>query len=186
MGMKNRMRGGACILQYKSPTISERPFSAEHLRVTSKVLWKMVYLLEKRTHNVVASLCNFESTAVRGTRLVYATGATRQGNSMSRRRRIVIAEDHTILREGLRALLASDPEFDVVGDVEDGLEAIKSVKNLSPDVVIIDLSMPKMNGVGAIKEIKRVAPDTKIVVLTVHTHLRQCPIFEHWLIACNY
>ncbi len=83
---------------------------------------------------------------------------------MSRRHRIVIAEDHTILREGLRALLASDPEFDVVGDVEDGLEAIKSVKSLSPDVVIMDLSMPKMNGVGAIKEIKRVAPDTKIVV----------------------
>jgi DNA-binding NarL/FixJ family response regulator len=87
---------------------------------------------------------------------------------MSLRRRIVIAEDHTILREGLRALLASDPEFDVVGDAEDGLEAIKSVKSLNPDVVIMDLSMPKMNGVGAIKEIKRVAPDTKVVVLTVH------------------
>lgn len=87
---------------------------------------------------------------------------------MSQKHRILIAEDHTILREGLRALLAADPEFDVVGDVEDGLEAIKSVKSLSPDVVIMDLSMPKMNGVGAIKEIKRVAPDTKIVVLTVH------------------
>ncbi len=49
---------------------------------------------------------------------------------MSRRHRIVIAEDHTILREGLRALLASDPEFDVVGEAEDGLDAIKSVKSL--------------------------------------------------------
>jgi two-component system response regulator NreC len=87
---------------------------------------------------------------------------------MSRRHRIVIAEDHTILREGLRALLASDPEFDVVGEAEDGLDAIKSVKSLSPDVVIMDLSMPKMNGVAAIKEIKRVTPNTKIVVLTVH------------------
>jgi DNA-binding NarL/FixJ family response regulator len=87
---------------------------------------------------------------------------------MNPRCRIVIAEDHTILREGLRALLASDPEFDVVGDAEDGLGAIQSVKSLSPDVVIMDLSMPKMNGVGAIKEIKRIAPDTKIVVLTVH------------------
>jgi DNA-binding NarL/FixJ family response regulator len=87
---------------------------------------------------------------------------------MSRRHRIVIAEDHTILREGLRALLASDPEFDVVGDAEDGLEAIKSVKSLTPDVVIMDLSMPRMNGVAAIKEIKRITPNTKIVVLTVH------------------
>ena len=87
---------------------------------------------------------------------------------MSRRHRIVIAEDHTILREGLRALLASDPEFDVVGEAEDGLDAIKSVKSLTPDVVIMDLSMPRMNGVAAIKEIKRVTPTTKIVVLTVH------------------
>jgi DNA-binding NarL/FixJ family response regulator len=87
---------------------------------------------------------------------------------MSPRHRIVIAEDHTILREGLRALLASDPEFDVVGEAEDGLDAIKSVKSLTPDVVIMDLSMPKMNGVAAIKEIKRVTPNTKIVVLTVH------------------
>jgi len=87
---------------------------------------------------------------------------------MSGRLQIVIAEDHTIIREGLRALLASDPEFDVVGDAEDGLEAIRVVQRLSPDVVIMDLSMPKMNGVGAIKEIKRVAPATKIVVLTVH------------------
>jgi two-component system response regulator NreC len=87
---------------------------------------------------------------------------------MSRQHRILIAEDHTILREGLRALLASDPEFDVVGEAEDGLDAIKSVKSLIPDVVIMDLSMPKMNGVAAIKEIKRVTPDAKIVVLTVH------------------
>jgi DNA-binding NarL/FixJ family response regulator len=87
---------------------------------------------------------------------------------MGRRHRIVIAEDHTILREGLRALLTSDPEFDIVGEAEDGLDAIKSVKSLTPDVVIMDLSMPKMNGVAAIKEIKRITPDTKIVVLTVH------------------
>ncbi len=87
---------------------------------------------------------------------------------MDRSYRIVIAEDHTILREGLRALLTSDPEFDVVGEAEDGMEAVKTVKRLSPDVVIMDLSMPKMNGVQAIKEIKRMAPHTKIVVLTVH------------------
>jgi DNA-binding NarL/FixJ family response regulator len=89
---------------------------------------------------------------------------------MSGKRRIVIAEDHTIIREGLRALLSSDPEFDIVGEAEDGIEAIKRVERLAPDLVIMDLSMPKMNGVGAIREIKRIAPETKIVVLTVHTN----------------
>jgi DNA-binding NarL/FixJ family response regulator len=87
---------------------------------------------------------------------------------MQGRHRIVIAEDHTILRQGLRALLASNPLFEVVGEAEDGLAAIDSVKRLSPDVVIMDLSMPRMNGMGAIKEIKRIAPGTRILVLTVH------------------
>jgi DNA-binding NarL/FixJ family response regulator len=87
---------------------------------------------------------------------------------MTVRHRIVIAEDHTILRQGLRALLASDPRFDVVAEAEDGLEAIDAVKQLGPDVVIMDLSMPRMNGMGAIKEIKRIASATRVVVLTVH------------------
>jgi DNA-binding NarL/FixJ family response regulator len=87
---------------------------------------------------------------------------------MSERWRLVIAEDHTIIREGLRALLGGDPEFEIVGEAEDGLAAVRVVEQLRPDLVVMDLSMPKMNGVGAIREIKRVAPDTKIVVLTVH------------------
>ncbi len=87
---------------------------------------------------------------------------------MTERWRLVIAEDHTIIREGLRALLAGDPEFEIVGEAEDGLAAVRVVEQLRPDLVIMDLSMPKMNGVGAIREIKRVTPDTKIVVLTVH------------------
>ncbi len=87
---------------------------------------------------------------------------------MQEKHRILIAEDHTILRQGLRSLLSSDPRFEVVGEAEDGLDAIDSVKRLTPDVVIMDLSMPRMNGMGAIKEIKRIAPDTRILVLTVH------------------
>ncbi|HTY23644.1 MAG TPA: response regulator transcription factor [Desulfomonilaceae bacterium] len=91
-----------------------------------------------------------------------------QNRDMNRSWRIVIAEDHTILREGLRALLASDPEFDVVGEAEDGFEAINCVRRLSPDVVLMDLSMPKMTGMEAVREIKRIAPETKVLVLTVH------------------
>jgi len=81
---------------------------------------------------------------------------------------IVIAEDHTILREGLKALLSSQPDFKVVGEAGDGLEAIRCVQNHSPDMILLDLSMPRMTGLDAIKEIKRVTPQTKIIVLTVY------------------
>ena len=87
---------------------------------------------------------------------------------MGEKKRIVIAEDHTILREGLRALLSSDPEFDVVGEAEDGLDAIQCVENLMPDLVLMDLSLPRMNGMDAIMEIKKRCPETKVLALTVH------------------
>lgn len=82
--------------------------------------------------------------------------------------RLVIAEDHTILREGLRVLLATDPEFEVVGEAKDGREAIRTVENLLPDLILMDLSMPRTNGLEAIKEIKKRTPVTKIIALTVH------------------
>jgi DNA-binding NarL/FixJ family response regulator len=84
------------------------------------------------------------------------------------KQRIVIAEDHTILREGLRALLCSNPHFDVVGEAEDGLETIRCVGKLKPDIVLLDLSMPRMNGMEAIREITKLSPKTKVLVLTVH------------------
>ena len=87
---------------------------------------------------------------------------------MPEKKRIVIAEDHTILREGLRMLLSSNPDFEVVGEAQDGLEAIRQVESLKPDLILMDLSMPRMNGVGAIQEIKKLNPTTKILVLTVH------------------
>lgn len=82
--------------------------------------------------------------------------------------RIVIAEDHTILREGLRALLSSSPSYEIVGEAENGLDAIRSVEKLMPDLVLLDLTMPRMNGMEVIQEITKQSPDTKILVLTVH------------------
>jgi DNA-binding NarL/FixJ family response regulator len=87
---------------------------------------------------------------------------------MKKRCRIVIAEDHTILREGLRALLCTEPDFEIVGEAQDGREAVRSVQSLVPDLVLMDLSMPKMDGLSAIKEIKKTRPETKIIALTVH------------------
>ena len=87
---------------------------------------------------------------------------------MKNRYRIVIAEDHTILREGLRALLSSHPNFEIVDEARDGQEAIRAVEKHRPDLVLIDLSMPRMNGLEALAEIKKQHPETKVVVLTVH------------------
>jgi DNA-binding NarL/FixJ family response regulator len=87
---------------------------------------------------------------------------------MKKHCRVVIAEDHTILREGLRALLASQQDLKVVGEAQDGREAIRCVQDSSPDLILMDLSMPRMNGLDAIKEIKKTNPSTKIIALTVH------------------
>lgn len=90
------------------------------------------------------------------------------GRMLEKKSRIVIAEDHTILREGLRSLLSHNPEFEIVGEAEDGREAIQCVEKFKPDLILTDLSMPRMNGMEAIREIKRQSPKTKVLVLTVH------------------
>jgi two-component system response regulator NreC len=87
---------------------------------------------------------------------------------MKEKGRIVIAEDHTILREGLRALISSQEDLEVVGEAGDGREAVRQVEDLTPDLILMDLSMPKMNGIEAIREIRRRIPDTRILALTVH------------------
>jgi len=87
---------------------------------------------------------------------------------MEAKKRIFIAEDHTIVRDGLRSILSSNPDFEIVGEAEDGREAIRGVEHNKPDLIIIDLSMPRTNGMEAIKEIKKLSPETKILVLTIH------------------
>ena len=82
--------------------------------------------------------------------------------------RIILVEDHRILREGLRSLLASVPNLEVVGEAANGLEAIRAVGSLHPDLVLMDLSMPKMDGLDAISEIKNICSNCKVLVLTVH------------------
>jgi DNA-binding NarL/FixJ family response regulator len=88
--------------------------------------------------------------------------------TMHAKKRIVIAQNHTILREGLKMLLSSNPEVSVVGEAQDGLDAVRSVKSQTPDLILIDISMPKLEGTRAIREIKKLSPSTKVLVLTVH------------------
>jgi len=82
--------------------------------------------------------------------------------------RIVLAEDHRILREGLRAIFGGEPDLALVGEAEDGREAIDLARELQPDLLILDLSMPRMDGLAALEKIKRVAPNTRVLVMTVH------------------
>jgi DNA-binding NarL/FixJ family response regulator len=83
--------------------------------------------------------------------------------------RIVIAEDQTLVRQGLKSLLAEGDQYEVVGEAEDGLEAIRRVAKLKPDLVLLDLAMPRMNGISAIKAIKQQQAETKIIAITFHT-----------------
>lgn len=82
--------------------------------------------------------------------------------------RIAIAEDYRILREGLRALLDLEPEFEVVAEAGDGPSAVQAANRFRPDLLLLDLSMPRMNGTEVILEVKRVRPSVRILVLTVH------------------
>jgi DNA-binding NarL/FixJ family response regulator len=87
---------------------------------------------------------------------------------MQIKKRVVIAEDHRLFREGLKAMLASHEMLDVVGEAQDGLEAVRSVKKAAPDLLILDLSMPRLSGISVMKEIRALFPDLRILALTIH------------------
>jgi DNA-binding NarL/FixJ family response regulator len=82
--------------------------------------------------------------------------------------KIVLADDHSIVREGLSALLRQQPDFELVGEAEDGLAAVKLASTLQPDVVVTDISMPGLNGVEAVRRIHLEEPGVKVLCLSVH------------------
>ena len=87
---------------------------------------------------------------------------------MNKKYRLLIVEDHTLLRAGLRALLSQEADIEIVGEADNGRDAIQAVGALSPHLVLMDLTMPGMNGIEAIRDIKRRYPETKVLVLTIH------------------
>lgn len=80
--------------------------------------------------------------------------------------RLLIAEDHSVVRQGLRMFLGSDPELAIVGEARDGAEALRMARQLAPDVVLMDLLMPVMDGISATIAIRRELPDTEVIALT--------------------
>jgi len=88
--------------------------------------------------------------------------------------RVLLAEDHTIVRQGIAALLGTESDMEVVGEASNGLEAIELAKKLGPEVILMDIGMRQLNGLEATREIKRLFPSVKILVLTMHDN-------EEWI-----
>jgi DNA-binding NarL/FixJ family response regulator len=86
--------------------------------------------------------------------------------------RVLLADDHTILRQGLAILLESEPDFTVVGEASDGLEAVRKVEESRPDVVVMDIGMPRLNGIEAARQIMKMHLHPKILILSQHAHER--------------
>lgn len=82
---------------------------------------------------------------------------------------IVLAEDHAMVRKGFNLILENEPSIEIIDEVQDGKAAIKSVQKHKPDVVVMDISMPRLNGLEATRQILKDYPDTKILILTIHT-----------------
>jgi DNA-binding NarL/FixJ family response regulator len=90
--------------------------------------------------------------------------------------RVLMADDHAVLRAGLKALLSAEPDIEVVGEAEDGLVCLEKVTELEPDVVLMDINMPRCNGLSCLEQIQEKAPGSKVLILTMHDdagYLRQ-------------
>lgn len=86
------------------------------------------------------------------------------------RTKVLLVEDHGVMREGLKALLTKEPDIEIVGEAGDGREAIHLVSQVQPDVVLMDISLPYLNGIEATRQIRRNHPEVKVVILSMHEH----------------
>jgi DNA-binding NarL/FixJ family response regulator len=82
--------------------------------------------------------------------------------------RILIADDHQVVREGMRLLLAQESDWEVCGLARNGRDAVEQAEKLRPDVVILDMEMPELNGLDAARQIKRILPNTELLIFTAH------------------
>ncbi len=82
--------------------------------------------------------------------------------------KIVIADDHALLRQGIKNVLSLEPDFDIIGEAGDGEEAISQVESLKPDILLLDVNMPRMNGLEVTRRLKTSAAAVKVIILTIH------------------
>ncbi|MBC7451468.1 MAG: response regulator transcription factor, partial [Cytophagales bacterium] len=82
--------------------------------------------------------------------------------------RILIADDHILIRDGIKALLQQEPDFEVCGEASDGIELLELLSEVVPDIIVLDLSMPGKNGIEIIKEVRITNPSVKCIILSMH------------------
>lgn len=82
--------------------------------------------------------------------------------------KIVIADDHKLIRDGITTLLKTDEQFEVIGEASNGEELITLLDNCLPDVILVDITMPKMNGIDAVAKLKKINPNLRFIILTMH------------------
>lgn len=82
--------------------------------------------------------------------------------------RIILADDHVMLRQGIRKIIEAVPDMEVVGEVNDGLELLDLLKEMTPHMIILDISMPNLRGIEAAREVKKIHPEIKILILSMH------------------
>jgi two-component system, NarL family, response regulator NreC len=87
---------------------------------------------------------------------------------MKRKIRIILADDHKLVRQGFRLILMSQDDMDVVGETGNGREAVELAKSLNPDVIVMDVTMPEMNGIEATRRIREISPHIRVLALSVH------------------
>ena len=90
-------------------------------------------------------------------------------NSMNRPIRIILADDHQIVRQGLRILLEAETDMEIIAEADNGRKVLKLAQDLLPDIIIMDLSMPELNGIEATRQILSGAPDVKVIALSMHS-----------------
>ncbi len=83
--------------------------------------------------------------------------------------RVILADDHTVVRQGLRALLVAEGDIDIVGEADNGRQAVQIARKLTPDVAVIDIAMPQLNGLEATRQITRTVPSTKVLILSSYS-----------------
>ncbi len=89
--------------------------------------------------------------------------------STTQKIRVLLADDHAIVRQGVKMILMAEPDIEVVGEAEDGTQAVEMAKRLKPDVAVLDISMPKINGIEATRQIRAALPNTHTLTLTMHS-----------------
>ena len=90
---------------------------------------------------------------------------------MVQKKKLLIVDDHPMFREGIKSIIARTPQLEVVGEAGEGQAALQMVENLRPDMVLLDVSLPDMNGIELIHDIKKVLPEIRILMISMHTKI---------------